>query len=187
MRMDSDVFKKAREVDSESIERVCSIAWKPLYSYVFFKVKNREEAEDVTQETFVRALSSAFRRDFGSERYLAYLKKIALNILRDRWRSNKRRGVEVGLDSICPETFAVPDTVEDGIRREQIERALNLLSRDQRAVIILRVIRGYPVSDTAKLLGKKEGTIRVIQHRALSIMADLLEDLDERGGKPHEE
>jgi len=93
---------KAAGGDQYSIEQVCLKTWEPLYRYIYFKVQNREEAEDITQETFVRALSYWKKEKLDLDKWPGFLKTIALNILRDRWRQKKRRGIALDFEKVNP-------------------------------------------------------------------------------------
>jgi len=173
---DEEKLKKAQEGDLKSIEEICSSTWEPLYRFIYFKVQNREEAEEITQETYVKALSRIRSGDSKIDKYIGFLKTISLNILRDRWRKNKRWGASVGLETLNPAQTAVEDHAENSTQRTLIENALNRLSEDQRTVIELRIIKGYSVAETASIMNKKEGTIRVIQYRALKELASIINE-----------
>lgn len=173
-----DELKKAEEGDPKAIERICAATWEPLYRFIYFKVQNREEAEDITQETYVKTLTYLQGRKVPRENPLGFMKTVALNVLRDRWRQKKRRGVPVNFEEINPEETACMDHQKDVARRLQIENALAKLSQDQRTVLDLRIIKGYSVTETARRLGKTEAAVRTSQYRALQALARILDDND---------
>lgn len=105
---------------------------------------------------------------------MAFLKTVALNVLRDRWRKNKRKGKVINLDEVTLKEDRIEDSTENMIQREIIENALGLLNDEQRTVIELRILKGYSVADTAKAMNKKEGTVRVLQYRALQNLRKVL-------------
>lgn len=160
----------------KSIEEICDKTWEPLYRYVYYRVQNREEAEDITQEAYVKALSSWQRKGAQPENHIAYLKVTALNIIRDRWRKTKRKGDEVNLELINPLKTAVEDPAEESDGRMYIENALNRLGQQQRRVIEFRIIKGFSVAKTADMMGKTQTAVRVMQYRALQTLADILEE-----------
>jgi RNA polymerase sigma-70 factor (ECF subfamily) len=176
---------KPQKNDKITMEQICNDTWEEVYCYVYFKVQNREEAEDITQEAYAKALSRWQKEDAGSDNHIGYLKTTALNVIRDRWRKTKRRGVEVDLDAINPLETAVEDPMEHSSTKIMINDALNKLGEEQRRVIELRIIRGYSVAQTAGMMDKKEATIRVIQYRALQALADILDnnELDQGGAR----
>ncbi|MEL7567015.1 MAG: sigma-70 family RNA polymerase sigma factor, partial [Dehalobacterium sp.] len=107
--------------------------------------------------------------------FLVFIKTVALNILRDRWRQKKRRGISVNFEEINPEETASQDHQKAVAQRLQLETALGKLSADQRAVLDLRINKGYSVAETAKLLRKTEAAVRTAQYRALQALARLLD------------
>ncbi|OPY59863.1 MAG: RNA polymerase sigma factor SigX [Pelotomaculum sp. PtaU1.Bin065] len=173
-----DALEKAKEGDLKSIEQLCLTTWEPLYRYIYYKVQNREEAEDITQEAYVKTLMHLQEREVPQEKFLGFMKTVALNIFRDRLRQKKRWGIRVNIDEINPEETADADHQQTVNRRLQLENDLAKLSEDQRAVIDLRIIQGYSVADTAKRLGKTEAAVRTSQYRALQSLAQIV-DSDE--------
>lgn len=165
---------KTRINDEKSIEQLCSSTWETLYRYIYFKVQNREEAEDITQETYIKAISYIQKNNIKIESFISYLKVVSMNVLRDRWRKGKRKGIAINLDAINPEETAIDDPTESIAQTEVIENALKQLNREQHTVINLRIIKGYSVADTARLMDKKESNIRVLQHRALQNLTKVI-------------
>lgn len=157
------------------IEKLCADTWRELYSFIYYKVQNREEAEDITQETYAKAISYLNKNDVEILKYSSFLKSISMNIIRDRWRVKKRQGSSVNLDDVKPEEIAIEDFTSSLSEKAQIEEAMSWLTKEQQTVIELRIIKGYSVAETAKLMNKKQGAIRVLQLRAVRALAELLE------------
>lgn len=146
--------------------------WESLYKFIYYKVQNREEAEDITQEAYLKALSYLKNGEVKIDKYLCFLKTVSLNIMRDKWRKKKRDpSFVVFMDEDASENDDFTTNIEDGIF---IENALSILSEEQREVINLRIIKGLTVSATAEILGLKEGNIRVLQYRALKNLSKAL-------------
>lgn len=175
-------LNKVKEGDLRSIEQICLATWEPLYRFIYYKVQNREEAEDITQETYVKTLTYLQAHEPPRENFLGYMKTVALNALRDRWRQKKRRGITVNFEEINPEETAGEDHQNAIAQRLQLENALAKLSSDQRAVIDLRINKGHSVAETAKLIGKTEAAVRTSQYRALQALSQLLDGNDCKGG-----
>jgi len=167
-------LKEDKDGDLKTIEQLCTSTWETIYKFIYFKVQNREEAEDITQETYVKALSYLQKNSNKIDKQIGFLKTIALNVLRDQWRKNKRQGVSVNFELIDPKKCALEDSTESSAQRMLMETALNQLGEEQRTVIELRIIKGYSVAETAKMMDKKEATIRVMQYRALQALSKIL-------------
>ena len=161
--------------NKEMIEKLCADTWRKLYSFIYYKVQNREEAEDITQETYAKAIAYLNKNDVKILEYRSYLKSISMNIIRDRWRVKKRQGSSVNLEDVKPGEIAMEDFTSSLNEKAQIEEAISWLTKEQQTVIELRIIKGYSVAETAKLMNKKEGAIRVLQLRAVRALAELLE------------
>jgi RNA polymerase sigma-70 factor, ECF subfamily len=172
--MDSDRNIKAQEGDSVFLEELCSSSWEHVYRFIYFKVQNREEAEDITQETFVKAISYLRKSNVKIDNYISFLKAISLNVLRDKWRKHKHHGTNINIEEINPEETATHDHTEATMQRTLIKNALELLNEEQRKVIELRILKGYSVADTAVRMNKNEGNIRVLQYRALQNLSKIL-------------
>lgn len=155
----------------QSIEKT----WESLYRFIYFKVQNRQEAEDITQETYKKALIYLKKHDSHLEKQLSFLKTISLNILRDKWRKKKRDATFLDLkeESLSIESDNFTENVENRIF---IENALSTLSHDQREIIEYRILKSFPVSQTAEIMNMKEGTVRVLQYRALKRLAKILNE-----------
>lgn len=172
------LMRKTRNEDQadavRSIEEICVSTWESVYRYIYFKVQNREEAEDITQETYVKALTFLKDNQLREDRYLGFLRSVALNVLRDRWRKSKRLGTSISIDKMEPADMAVDDHSEQSAIRSLVKEALSSLNPEQRMVIELRILKGYSTAETAKIMNKKAGTIRVMQYRALQNLAAVL-------------
>ncbi|GAE89450.1 RNA polymerase sigma factor [Acetivibrio straminisolvens] len=173
-----ETLKKAQDGDLKSIEEICSSTWEDIYRFIYYKVQNRQEAEDITQETYVKALYHLQKNSVKIKQYTGFLKTVALNILRDKWRKKKRRGINVNIEAVNPEETAVEDAAEISAQRELIRNALDCLNEEQRMVIELRILKGYSVAETARIIKKKESTVRVLQYRALKTLASILKRND---------
>lgn len=173
-----DELKKAKEGELKSIEQICMTTWDPLYRFIYFKVQNREETEDITQETYVKMLTYMQKHEAPKENLLGFMKTVALNVLRDRWRQKKRRGIPVNFEEINPEETASIDQQKAITQHLQIENALARLNANQRAVLDLRINKGYSVAETAELVGKTAAAVRTSQYRALQALAQILDGND---------
>lgn len=174
--MAKDERDKKEWQQNSFINDICQKTWKDLYRYIYYKVQNREEAEDITQETYERTISFLKRENATILDYTNYLRAISLNIIRDRWRSKQRKGSNVNIDEVSAEEICVADFTDTINDRALIENALKGLSEDKYNVIRLRIIEGYSVAKTAQMLNKKEATVRVLTHRALKDLGKLLSD-----------
>ncbi|MEH7440083.1 RNA polymerase sigma factor [Neobacillus drentensis] len=137
-----------------------------VYRYILYMTKCREEAEDLTQEVFIKAYRG-LPKYRGESSYKTWLYSIARNVIIDHYR--KKRKVDSLIDLSLPDqTQLVPEEVLDRKEKAQIlHRAIMELKLPYREIIILRKIKGYSVGETANILGCAEGKVKVTLHRAL--------------------
>jgi RNA polymerase sigma-70 factor (ECF subfamily) len=147
-----------------------------VYRYVLFRVGDRTLAEDVTSETFLRALRSIGSISYQGRDVGAWFVTIARNIVFDHVKSSRYR-LEVTTAELADNR-----EVTDGPEQEVLTDATNAellrcvaqLGEDQRECITLRFIQGLSVAETAARMGRNEGAIKALQHRAVRRLAQLL-------------
>lgn len=152
----------------EQLETWCDQTWPGLYRYVYARVQNREEAEDITQEAYVRTLAKGPFSELPSQ---AYLRMVALNIIRDRWRQKKSRGDQVVLQEVL---LSSDEDVSQILDRTVVENLLKGLSEEHRTVLQLRIVEGYSRAETAFKMKKSEDAVRELQYRAVQKLRSLL-------------
>jgi RNA polymerase sigma-70 factor (ECF subfamily) len=170
------LLRKARDGDSQALDELCRREWRPVYAIIYAAVRDRQEAEDLTQDVFVRALKALDRyRDTGAP-FRAFLAAIARNRVRDRWR--KREVVQVGLDQ-ASEPFSL-DEPEAGLAGSQLSdavvSAIMSLPEDYRTVLRLRLWEDRSSDEAATIMGRSAGAVRVLQYRALAALRRRLEE-----------
>ena len=162
-----------RPVDAEALYRRHV---RPLYTFVYSKVGNREAAEDITSEVFTKALTHL---DPTREEHsiVAWLYRVAHNAVVDYWRAGCGARV-IALEEARTARRSPPTT--DVMRQEQAAiRARALLAQlpaHYRAVLSYRVLDGLSVAETARCMGTSEGNVKILQHRALKRAAELREE-----------
>lgn len=146
-----------------------------VYGYAFYLLGDHHDAEDATERTFLAALGAVDRfRDEGAT-VRAWLFRIAHNQIANALRGRGRRRT-ASLEAV-PEPVAEADPAAQLDRIEEsrrIRRALASLAEDRRQVILLRFVDGLTAREIGAVLGRSEGAIRVLQHRALRDLAEVL-------------
>lgn len=147
----------------------CDQTWPRLYRFIYYRVQNRQEAEDFTQETYARVLNGVkSSRNLPSQNYL---QTVALNLIRDRWRRQKSRGIEVPLEESL---LSGSSQTEESIDREWLKWLMSQLAEDHQTVLRLRIIEGYSRAETARRMGRTEDAIRGLQYRAVLALRDMM-------------
>ena len=147
-----------------------------VHRYAYHRVGDRATAEDVTSETFVRALRRIDSLSFQGRDVGAWLVTIARNIIRDQVKSSRYR-LEVATADMRDADRATDgpeDAVVARLTNEQLLSCVKQLGSEQQECIALRFLQGMSVAETAEIMGKKEGAIKALQHRAVRRLAGLL-------------
>ncbi len=151
-----------------------------IYRFVYFKLGNKEEAEDITSMTFLKCWNYIYEGNLESYDTLRpLLYKIARNTIIDHYRqSQAKETVSLKLaQEVTDKQTNVHEQVEKTIDFQVIIKdKLPLLKDEYRDVIILRFINELSVSEIAKILGKTSGNTRVLIHRALQSLQDIIKE-----------
>ncbi|MCC7020585.1 MAG: sigma-70 family RNA polymerase sigma factor [Ardenticatenales bacterium] len=150
-----------------------------IYRYVYFKVGNRAQAEDLTSQTFLKAWDAIGDYEWRDHPFGAWLFRIAHNLVVDYHRS--RREV-LGLDDATRQLEAKASRddarpermLAELISMERVRHAIGRLTEEQQQVLVLRFFEGLDTGEVADLMGKRRGAIRGLQFRALSALRELL-------------
>jgi RNA polymerase sigma factor (sigma-70 family) len=152
-----------------------------IYRYVYARVGNRPDAEDLTAQVFVRAVEQLdTSRQPGQ--IAAWLYRVAQNAIADYWRAFYRLPV-VGTDHVAPGWEPVdvgepPIVATDGASRARVDAVLRSLPDRYRRVLELRFLQRLSVAETATAMGISSGNAKVLQYRALRKAALLGDDTD---------
>ncbi len=145
-----------------------------IYRFIVVKVARREEAEDLTHQVFLSAWQSiGSYKDVGYP-FSSWLYRIARNQVIDHYRTNR---ASVGLEEIDPDIFATESHEVATEERFELDRALTAIRRlkpEYQDVIMMRFVEDLSVKDVALAIDKSEGAVKLIQHRALKQLKDIL-------------
>jgi RNA polymerase sigma-70 factor (ECF subfamily) len=147
----------------------------PIYRYVYCQVGNREEAEDLTSEIFLKAVSRIDReRSPRSMQFWLYL--IARTTIADYWRAHYRRPTS-SLDELLEVGWECPAEEEPNVMSsepaERVQHLLQALPERDREVLTCRFLLNLSIKDTAFRMGVTVANVKVLQFRALKRAADL--------------
>ena len=170
----------ARGGDTEAFGMLYDHYNTSVYRFVYYRVGSVTLAEDLTSETFFRALRSmgSFRwqgKDFG-----AWLMTIARNLTADHYKSSRTR-LEMTTEDMTPHDSATegPEgSVLSTLTNETLLKALKELPAEQQECLIMRFLQGLSIAETAAVLGRSEGAVKQLQLRGVRNLAKALpEDL----------
>lgn len=178
---ESNLLKRARRFDEQALTEVYDRYSNDIYRYAVRLLSDQDLAEECVAETFSRFLI-ALRGGGGPRSYLrAYLYRVAHNWITDYYR--RRPLPELPLNpEIHSEAESDPhQTLTEKLEREEVRAALLRLTPEQRQVIILKYLDGWKNEEIAKVLEKRVGAVKALQHRALNALRRLLVSEEEIG------
>nr|WP_237694968.1 ECF subfamily RNA polymerase sigma factor, BldN family [Streptomyces sp. SID5468] len=173
-----ELVERAQAGETEAFGRLYDHYSDTVYRYIYYRVGGKATAEDLTSETFLRALRriGTFTwqgRDFG-----AWLVTIARNLVADHFKSSRfRLEVTTGEMLDANEVERSPEeSVLESLSNEALLQAVRKLNPQQQECVTLRFLQGLSVAETARIMGKNEGAIKTLQYRAVRTLARLLPD-----------
>jgi RNA polymerase sigma-70 factor, ECF subfamily len=172
------LVQRAQQGDAEAFGLLYDRYVDQVYRYIAYRVASAAVAEDLTSETFLRALRriSTFTwqgRDVG-----AWFTTIARNLVADHYKSGRYR-LELTTDDVSDSSSAPvmegPErAVLEGMTNKVLLQAVKQLNAEQQECIVLRFLQGLSVAETSQIMGKNEGAIKALQYRAIRTLGRLL-------------
>jgi RNA polymerase sigma-70 factor (ECF subfamily) len=172
---EKNLVQKARQGDKEAFAQLYESHFDKIYRYVVIKIGNRTEAEDMTQQVFIKAYESIGSYQYQGFPFSAWLFRIAHNQIVDFIRKASKKPT-VQLDESLP-IMGDSDPqgeVELKINIEQVVIATRQLTQAQREVISLRFAGGLSISEVAKAMGRSENAVKALQHSAILALRKVL-------------
>ena len=169
-----ELIERAKECDSSAFARLYEYYYQGIYNYIYLRVSDVSQAEDLTSEVFMKVLESIDSFTFRGIPFSSWLYRIARNMMVDYYRSHKEP-VDLPLkDEVLPAGKDPSDVFERELTQQELVRALSNLTEDQQEVVILRFVEGFSPSDVAQVLGKSEGAVKSLQYRGLNSLNRVL-------------
>lgn len=173
------LVQRASQGDATAFGKLYDIHLDAIYRYAYYKLGDPSEAEDLTARVFLKAWEAMPRYQCRDIPFSHWLMRLARNAVIDHYRTGRAHGeLEESLPS------GEPGPQGEYLREERLralEGALRRLPEEQRTVVVLRFIEGMDYAQLASIVGKSQGALRVIQHRALAALRRILEREDVQG------
>jgi RNA polymerase sigma-70 factor (ECF subfamily) len=191
---ESILVERAVAGDADAFGELYMMHLDAIYRYVYYRVGDDDDAEDLTEQVFLQAWQALPGYEQRGYPFTSWLYRIAHNKVSDHHRARAAYkaplplgqlsgGQLSGGDGVCQSRQqAALDRVISAEEAEALSAAIGQLGDDQQQVIILRFIEGLSHAEVADIMNKSPGACRVIQHRALAALNQLLTDArpDER-------
>ncbi len=147
-----------------------------IYRFVYLKVSSKDIAEDITSKVFIKAWKAYQEPSFELKNENAFLYQIARNLVIDYYREKGRQNT-VSTDAVAEMADFSGNAHEMAVLSadlEMVKKAISRLDKDYQDIIIWHYLEDMPVGEVAKLLGRPEGTVRVMLHRGLKELKNMV-------------
>ncbi len=162
------LVERGQQGDRDALEELYLIHFDRIYSYLHMSVGNRHDAEDLTTQTFLKMLESIGKFRFRAAPFSAWLFRIAHNLAMDHFRAARRWQPEEEVpEPPGHEELSAEDEAMHSIGKQSMLELIDDLSPEQRQVLTLKFVFNFGNSEVATILGKTEGAVKSLQHRAL--------------------
>ena len=166
----------AQQGDGEAFGQIYDAYVGQVYRYLYYRVGSQPLAEDLTSETFLRALRRIDSFTWQGRDICAWFITIARNLVTDHYKSSRFR-LEVSTADMLD-----ADRADDGIEQEVLDNldnqallaAVRQLKPEQQECVVLRFLQGLSVAETAAVMGRSDGAIKQLQLRAVRALAKLV-------------
>ena len=171
---EAQLINRAVNGDAEAFGDLYEYHLDPIYHYIFYRVSNRQDAEDLTEGVFLKAWQAIGDFEQNGVPFRAWLYRIAHNTVVDHYRMQKDTQSIEGMEQIRDKQVHIEQQLSFQERSEQLTRIIKKLSPLHQHVLILRFINGLSHSEVAEILNRRVESIRVLQHRALKELQGLI-------------
>ena len=170
----SDAIAGTSKIGSGSIGTIYEKSRLEIFRYLYYRVGDKQVAEDLTSEVFVRMIRSIQEYRSKNASIEAWLYQIARNLAIDHFRKMRVRDHVSLEDNLMDDKESVDETIENNLTSDTLVKALALLNDDQREVIVLRFVNSLPIAQVAQLMHKSEDAIKGLQRRGLTALRETL-------------
>ena len=162
------LLHRAQKLDNEALAEIHDRYYAAIYRYVAFRVHDQPTAEDLTSEVFLRLLTALRERHAPQNTLRGWLYGVASNVVREYYRQQARYETMAANGRSPDQQFDVKAL------RQNLVAVLQDLTEEQQNVLALRFGYELPIRDVAEVMGKSEGSVKMLQARAIASLANRL-------------
>ncbi len=167
---DKTLVERAQQCDPEAFGKLYECYADRVYGYILLKIGDAADAEDLTEQVFVRALEKINSYSWRGVPFIAWLFRIARNQVIDYLRAKRTTySLDTASNLSCPEP-GPEKMVELNLSRKELGWAISQLTEAQQQVIALKFAGGLKNAEVAQVMNKSEGAIKALQHSAIAAL-----------------
>lgn len=171
------LLENAQKGDKDAFAKVYDFYVSRIFRFAYLKTGNKENAEDLTSETFIRFWNYICREKITGETAEPILYRIARNLIIDFYRKKEIPTTEIDEAIAGRMADTENDFIARMINREEVKEMMEMLKElkdEYQEIIILRFVEELEIEEIAKITGKSKGSVRVLSHRALKSLEKVM-------------
>ena len=169
------LIKKAQKGDEAAFAVIYDAFMPQMYRYVFLKVSNQQEAEDLTHDVFVSAWENIGSYKPRGYSFATWLYHVARNKVIDFYRTHRHH---LDIEEVDEDVFKSPERIEEAVdlslEYDKVREAISQLHTSYQDVLILRFVEDLSHQEIGEIMEKSEGAVRLMQHRAVQTLKEIL-------------
>lgn len=168
------LLHRAKSLDQEALAQVHERYYDSVFRYMAFRENDLQTAEDLTSEVFIRFLHAIQQKNAPQNTIRGWLFGTASLILKEHYRKKKRMQLAELDDALSEEWVEPVEKIEAQESKKALRQALTGLTEEQQQVLALRFGYEMPVRDVAETMNKSEGSVKMLQVRAIAALTRLM-------------
>lgn len=172
-----ELLERARVFDEAALEEIYDRYEERIFAYIYRRIGDPTLAEDLTAQVFLKMLEAIRKEKAWHSSFSGWLYRIAHNLVIDTYRK-RGRATYMSIDdapTLVTKEEGPAQAAERQLDADNLRKAIECLTDEQAAVVSLRFLEGYSITEVATMLEKTEGAIKALQYRAVSNLRRLLE------------
>lgn len=168
------LLDRARSLDSNALTEIHTMYYTPVFRYILLRVNDHDTAEDLTSEVFIRLLSALRDHTAPRNTLRGWLFGVASRVVKDHYRHHYRFRHTTLDESMPAHHEKSDDRLEAKMTKEALRHAVTELTEEQQNALALRFGFGMSIQETAQTMGKSEGSVKMLQARAVAALTRRL-------------
>ncbi len=168
------LLNRVRALDQDALAEVHNKYYTSIYRYIAFRVNDSQTAEDLTSEVFLRLLSAVRDKSAPQKTLRGWLYGVASHVLKEHYRKKKRDSFTILHEDIPSAEQSLDQQIADIMQNENLQALMKSLTDDQQNVLALRFGFGMPIQEVAHTMGKSEGSVKMLQARAIAAISQRI-------------
>lgn len=168
------LLNRARSLEQDALVEIHEQYYTPIYRYISFRVSDSQSVEDLTSEVFLRLLNALRDHNAPQNTLRGWLYGVASNIVKEYYRQKKRANLAALDESIPSNGRSLHQQLESKLLGEKLLTVMKDLTEDQQNVLALRFGFEMPIKEVAAVMGKSEGSVKMLQARAVASLSNRI-------------